>query len=643
MAARRHDRCCPPARAGVLLVAAVLLGGCPKRPAEPRVVGVRVVGSSEPLTRSQVWEARQVVSQQPSGWWHRLLPPTALVWPRPLLDPKVLGHDVTRLEEHFADLGYLDAEVDVRVEPSRGRSRFRDVVFEVEPGPRFSVADVQLLLDPVDGTSTVGLDHEVRLAPGPFDGTAQKQVIRELVSELHQRGHARAGVERAVVRHPGTDQVTVRLDVEPGPLCTFGPVRLEGLERARAERVEALARVPQGAPFDPTVIRRARRRLDRFGAFDAMAVTLGGREAGARVPVVVQLHEHRVLSSRPVLYVGGDGWFGGVGVGAGFERRWPRWGRAAVRGSGVVGYRASAFVPFGQPHAHGPLVEVLLDGELPVFPAQGVSAFVGGTLHTDVQHAYHSVNAGSKAGLRWAPDPRFRVQVATSLDQWTYYPYPDQRESFDVAFAGPDALVPSSLSLGVATRVDLDLRDDVDNPSRGGLLTVEAVPHARTEGTSWSRVEGDARGYLPLIGSLRLATRVRAGLADADALPFLHSRFFLGGATVRGWGHQRLGPPGFAGDAFAVHTGGRVMLSGSVEARVRVHRDVWAQAFIDVGRVWEGGIHLDDLQPSAGGGIRVPSPLGPIRAEVGVRLRRETGLVEPVAPLIVHLSLRPWF
>jgi outer membrane protein assembly factor BamA len=160
-----------------------------------------------------------------------------------------------------------------------------------------------------------------------------------------------------------------------------------------------------------------------------------------------------------------------------------------------------------------------------------------------------------------------------------------------------------------------------------------------------------------------LASRLRPGVALAigggDGGLGVHpqKRFFAGGAnSVRGFGQFRLGPKlltvapevllrpveeGGAGcttaelesgrcdaqalaaaapSAFEVRpVGGAALLEGNVEVRFPIWGELRGAAFLDFGQVWSTARSISpaDLVLTPGAGVRLHSPIGPIRVDIG--------------------------
>ena len=160
--------------------------------------------------------------------------------------------------------------------------------------------------------------------------------------------------------------------------------------------------------------------------------------------------------------------------------------------------------------------------------------------------------------------------------------------------------------------------DDPIVPTLGTWLDFGVEPSFKAIGSEvdYVKLVAEARGFVP-VGPLVLASRYRIGTlerfggASAEDVPKF-KRFYAGGSTsVRGFGYQKLGPRDDDGNPL----GGLSWMEGSVELRFPIWRDLSGVAFSDAGQVnlrasdWR----THDIFYSSGAGLRLATPVGPIR------------------------------
>ncbi|MBK9549164.1 MAG: BamA/TamA family outer membrane protein [Gemmatimonadetes bacterium] len=196
------------------------------------------------------------------------------------------------------------------------------------------------------------------------------------------------------------------------------------------------------------------------------------------------------------------------------------------------------------------------------------------------------------------------------------------------------------------------------DPTRGSILTAEATVSSKLLGSSaqqqFTRVVGDASGFVPLTRSVTLAGHLRVGAVFSPKSDFStgsgnfvppEQRFYAGGPNdVRGYDRNELGPVVYvvpadsvrADDTFPASearisaTGGSRVVVANLE--LRLPSPIFSPrmrfaVFTDVGALWDqGGTARWRMTP--GVGLRFASPLGPIRLDMGFnRYELESGTV----------------
>ncbi len=193
---------------------------------------------------------------------------------------------------------------------------------------------------------------------------------------------------------------------------------------------------------------------------------------------------------------------------------------------------------------------------------------------------------------------------------------------------------------GLFGSVTLDESDDLLDPSEGWRATLFLAPEVSRQGGAQSfylRAQGDA-SYYQSLGDLVLAGRVRAATiqgAGIDDIAPSRRLYGGGGASVRGYGFQGVGPR----DTLGNPTGGASLVEFSAEARIPT--PLFAGAievvpFVDAGSVSRGSSPtFGDIRWGAGIGIRYKTTFGPIRVDVAAPLNK----TEFDSPVVVYVSL----
>src|SRR5690606_20065134 len=190
------------------------------------------------------------------------------------------------------------------------------------------------------------------------------------------------------------------------------------------------------------------------------------------------------------------------------------------------------------------------------------------------------------------------------------------------------------------------------DPTRGYIASGEVTVASRFIGSSsvlqFTRAVGEYAWYRPVARDVVFSWRVRGGIMfspvklEGSEFAFVppEERFYGGGPNdVRGFQRNELGPvvyvvtrnyldnvlkgpdrPLGTDPVRVAATGGNTMAVGNVELRFPspIFKERMRLAtFADVGAVWERGATDPNVRFTPGAGIRVATPLGPARLDVG--------------------------
>lgn len=559
---------------------------------------------------------------------------------KPRLRESYLKRDVAYLEAFYHAQGFYEASVKLKDLVYSDDGRFVDIVIEVHEGEATRVENVSIDAPPL--VDLEELEKSLYLEPGrPFNAS-----LIEADIYLVKNAFARKGCPAATV----TDslrfldhRVDIIYSVDPGPKLYLHQIVVAGNRMTKESIIRKELTFDEGELFNLDELKRSRRNLFDTGLFTEAEIEPRNVDLTERsVDILVRVRE------RKSSYVE----FGfGVGNVLG-SRISAEWGNRNVFGTGraVILKAQHSFdifrdsdVDIGKLKLRTKFIRY--DGEFRQRHLFGTGFLVGinGFYEKDatVEPIEINTTGASVIGSR-----RFgrRTDLLLSLSH--------ERITRDI----PELPRERSTSRIASASLNMDRRDFLLNPTRGSYRSVRLDVAGGILGgdNDFYSILVSLQKYLSLGSRSVAAFRVRMGYADAfgksaDAGLPIENRFFTGGGnSVRGYSENSLGPRGvLEGSAQALTSegvvGGRVLLISNAELRFPlpyVSRFNFSGAlFVDGGNVWSGMRQLkpkyfrpyapesevveQDYRYSFGLGLRYNTPVGPIRLDYGIPVKRE--------------------
>ncbi len=575
------------------------------------------------LDRDRLEEA--IVTTAPD-WVDRLL-----FWrTRPGFREEALERDMRNLADAYAAEGYFEASARYELEWNQARTLVRVDLFVSEGEPvRLESWQLEVPDDaPISPEDRSAL-HDLLPDPGVIFGSRLYRETRAAVlGRFADVGHPAAELAGGADVDLANHVARVAWRVEPGPLVHLGPIEVIGLERVQEKIVRRELPFAEGDRYATKALREGERRIYDLGLFGSAAVQAKRPDHQGEHPTVEPATEAAAPRTAPE---------------AKAEEVWPVEVRVAERDPRSI--RVS--VGYGTEDLFRTRVSWLhrnFLGEARRLEVRGeYSALLGGgSIELQQRHLLDSDWSGSaRISLFQEDEPAYRAQRVVSglgverrfARYWTFragtafeWGRVDDSKVDDPSDPdGPREAYLDGIPLGLR-RSSVD--DEVD-PHLGTRFDLTVVPSARALGSDLNSIETslEGRAYVPIDVTV-LAIRLKAATLE----PFggdgrgdvpLFKRLYAGGsASVRGFEYHRLGPRDADGDPL----GGLSLAEASLELRFPIWPAVsgwWSRlggvVFADAGEVsrephdWRA----DDAFYAVGGGIRLATPVGPIRLDVG--------------------------
>ncbi|WP_157272302.1 autotransporter assembly complex protein TamA [Azohydromonas aeria] len=504
--------------------------------------------------------------------------------------------------------GYFNARVEATREPAAAEGKLPRVVLRVEPGPRTTIASVDVDVqgdlaqraeagDPRAARLRERVQKDWGLRPGdPFTQGDWSGAKGTALATLHAEGYPAADWRETQARVRSLEQqADLIARADSGPRFQLGPVRIEGADRYGEDAIRNLADFEPGEVYTQRRLLEYQDRLRLSGLYEGASVTLDTDPAqAAAAPVSVRVREQRLQNATL-----GLGYSSDTGPRFTLEHmhRQPFGLNWTARNNFEIGNQRK-----------------LWEFDLRSYPKPRL---------------WQNLVAGNVEQLKVNDEDRFstRLRLGRSQDRNRL----ERQYYVEAQHSRVDSPLGRTEAQAVTGNADFTWRR-VDNrllPTQGyALILQSALGYARgsseAESGPLGRLYTRMLYFRPFGDGWNARLRLDLGQVFArEAVGVPDPLLFRAGGeeSVRGYDYRGLGP-----EVDGVVTSGRSLLTASAEVAHPISRRLpalWGAAFIDAGNAAE---RFSDLRPAVGVGVglRYRSPVGPLNLDLayGVDDRR---------------------
>jgi outer membrane protein insertion porin family len=411
-------------------------------------------------------------------------------------------------------------------------------------------------------------------------------------------GFAYVEVDHEIMLNNDETGVEIIWKVNAGPRCYFGQIQVfsenENLESLIQDRIE----FNSGDLYRKVLLDTTQQSIYSLGLFQVVSVTAFLDNKKSKIlPVKISVKETPTISTR-------------FGVGYGTEAKFRVFADitkisflgGARRLQLIVGH--SAIQPYN----------IDLRFIQPAFITRALTLVLNPFIREQDEPGFQVERRGAKSTFLYS----FLKRLTSSIT----YTYEDvQRDTIDFD-PGIPIFDERYRGLYDKSMINLGLNWDTSypmfTPERGFLTSINFQYNGVITAVEYpfQKTILDIRTYQKVYFTV-LALRLKMGgilpIRDNTFIP-VEERFYAGGSySVRGWARQMLGPLGLFGNP----SGGKSLFEFSSEFRYPVYDIVSGVAFMDCGNVWIESYtwKLNELRYSLGLGIRINTPIGPVRLD----------------------------
>ena len=548
-------------------------------------------------------DLRSVIQTKEAAWYRFLSSDDTY-------DPDRVAFDQELLRRYYLAQGYADFNVRSAIaELTPDGERFV-VTFTVEEGERYDFGKIGLE-SRIPDLEPEQLRELLKTKQGDVYNADQiEDSISALTEEIGELGYAFAQVEPVPNKHEAEHTIDLTYAINEGSRVYIERIDIVGNVRTLDEVIRREFRVSEGDAFNTALLRRSRQRIENLGYFEKVEInTLPGSSPDkTRIEVNVAERSTGELSFGAG-YSTSDGPLGDIRLS---ERNFLGRGQSIQANFTISGRTQEIDLGFTEPY--------FLDREV----AAGFDLFRRST-NFQSEGSFDQRTTGGTLRANYPLTELWRHGVRLTVREDVIHNVDNEASQFIQEEEG------NALTVLLGQDLTYDTRDTRFLPSDGYIVQLNQDVADFGADTQFLRVEGRGSYYYPFYPDwvLNVAGRVGYILGLGEDVR-LFDRFFLGGATFRGFKFAGVGPRDTStGDAL----GGNLLYTGTIEQRFPLglpkELRIFGRGFVEAGSLVDpddsGPTVFDSnaLRASAGGGLSWLSPLGPISIDLAEAFLKE--------------------
>ncbi|PKQ61723.1 outer membrane protein assembly factor BamA [Labilibaculum filiforme] len=509
--------------------------------------------------------------------------------------------DILKLKKYYQQNGFLDASIPYDIVPNKNNKKV-NITIHIKKGNPVLIGEIKYLMQKNTETKKIldSITTIIPIQPGMLFQDEKIIAAEKLIREkFSKKGYPLVKVEKNIFLNEKLRVANINFTINTGNKSYFGRINLKGITLIDSTYIRKHIEIKKGDNFSQVKIEKTQEELFDMNLFRYVTIRamMDSVEQDA-IPISIHIKELPRWSLK-------------VGAGYGTEdkvRTSILLKRLNFLGGGrtlIIKGEQSYFTPlsieskFIQPDIWTKNLDLILN---PYFSREREDSYKVDRLGTSVT-----------------------LQKELSKKSAAYISYTFGKDNVDLSKSKSSLSIEEADKLnhnksGITFGYNKNTTNDIFSPTKGwkyeGTLTYMGIGF--NSQFHYYKIMTEIDYFQKLGKNVVFAGKLKTGVINptqGDSQTPIEDRFLMGGAlSLRGWGRNQISPINESGSKL----GGNSMLESSAELRFPLYGIFSGTAFADLGNSWFNPWEFkpNQLNYDAGLGLRVKTPVGPIRVDV---------------------------
>ncbi|WP_032112247.1 outer membrane protein assembly factor BamA [Candidatus Paracaedibacter symbiosus] len=527
-------------------------------------------------------------------------------------DPERFVADQHFLRQYYYDNGYPDFRIVSAVAELSVDQKDLYLTFTIEEGERYTFDKVTVKSD-IKRLPPEALKGKINFSAGDwYSGRNIEKSMTDMTEAASAAGFAFAQVDPIIEKNREKKTVDITFEIKEGPRVYVERVEIRGNDRTKDAVIRREIRLHEGDAYNSVYVKRAEQNLNDLGYFKKVEIVTEPGSAPDKAKIIIKVEE------QPTGELGIAGGFSSLDRALGnvhfTERNLMGTGRSVSIDATIASRRQDFDIGISDPYFLG----YNLEGGANIFH----------TRSTRLSH-FTQESTGTRLHVGYTLAENWYQTLSYGLRQDKLLDVPDIASLYLKQQAG------KYLDSSIAQALTYDRRNSRREPTAGYNVTLSNSYSGLGGNVNYLKNSLGASAYYTPIEEVTINARATIGNVNrVSSKPVrLVDSIFLGNESFRGFSYGGLGPR----DARTNDPlGGTLYWVTSLEAMFPIglpnEFGVKGAVFTDIGSVWKTaqnmpGVSVNDSKSariSVGVGIAWKSPLGPLRLDYAIPLKKQS-------------------